>query len=474
MMETFDVVVIGAGPAGYVAAIRASQLGLRTACVDEWIGKDGESTLGGTCLNAGCIPSKALLDSSEHYYRLVHNIGAHGIKADNVRFDVKAMLERKDEIVRRLTRGVEGLFRKNNVTWFRGRGKLREGLKVEVEPRHEKHQKALLEARNIIIATGSVPRSLPMSPMDGRMIVDSSGALEFDEVPRRLGIVGAGVIGVELGSVWNRLGSDVVLLEATDEFLFFVDEEISKVALEEFSRQGLKIRLSARVLSAEARDGEVHVRYEDGDGKHDLAFDRLVVSVGRRPNTDGLDAEAVDLYIDESGFIKVDEGCRTSLPGIYAVGDVVRGPMVAHRGSEEGVMVAERIAGQKTTVNYGAIPWVIYTWPEIAWAGMTEKELREAGREYRAGRFPMRANGRAMAMEENTGLVKLLADAKTDELLGIHMFGPFASELIAEAVVALEYKASAEDIARTVHAHPTISEALHEAALAVDGRSLHM
>ena len=471
-MDSYDVVVIGAGPAGYVAAIRCAQLGLKTACVEEWINKQGKPALGGTCLNVGCIPSKALLDSSEHYQDILHGTQTHGIRISNLELDVPEMIDRKDEIVSTLTSGVEGLFKKNKVTWLKGHGSLQSHNEVLV--RDHKGKESVVTAENIVLATGSTPRYLDAIPVDHETIVDSSAALNFDHVPKRLGIIGAGVIGVELGSVWGRLGSEVVLLEAMDQFLFFVDEQIGNEAHREFERQGLDIRLGARVSSATTGPTGVEVVYQDTNGEHTIEFDKLVVAVGRKPHTKGLDLQNADVLTDERGFIHVDSTCTTSMPHIYAVGDVVRGPMLAHKGSEEGIMVAECIAGQKPHLNYDTIPWVVYTYPEIAWVGKTEKQLHAEAKEYKVGTFPLTANGRARAMNATTGMVKILADKKTDTILGVHIFAPTASEMIAEAVVAMEFKASSEDLARIVHAHPTISEAVHEAALAVDNRPLHI
>ncbi len=471
-MQEFDVIVIGGGPAGYVAAIRSAQLGMKTAIVDEYIGKDNQPALGGTCLNAGCIPSKALLDSSEHYDRVLHKFAGHGIRAKEVDLDVPAMISRKDKIVSTLTRGVAGLMKKNKVTWLQGHGRLELGMKVAVKPHKGKAE--VYQAKHIILATGSTPRMLPNIQVDQERIVDSTGALEFQEVPKKLGVIGAGVIGLELGSVWSRLGAEVIVLEAMDDFLAMTDSQIAKEALKEFKRQGLDIHLGTRVKHAEATKEGVALEYEDGEGSHKLTVDKLIVAVGRKPHTEGLNATEIDLLIDESGYIHVDEFCATNIPGIYAIGDVVRGPMLAHKGSEEGVMVAERIAGMKSRVNHDTIPWVIYTWPEIAWVGQTEDSVRQAGRECKSGTFPMRACGRALAMDETTGMVKVIADAHTDEILGVHIFGAAASELIAETVVAMEYQASSEDLACIVHAHPTMSEAVHEAALGVHGRSLHI
>lgn len=472
-MKEFDVVVIGGGPAGYVAAIRAGQLGLKTALVDEYIGKDGKPSLGGTCLNAGCIPSKALLDSSEHYDRVKHKFAAHGIKAQGVELDVGQMIARKDKIVSTLTQGVVGLLKKNKVTWLQGHGSLALGMHVTVQPHGENAAAEQVKAKHIVIATGSVPRELSNVPIDHERIVDSTGALNFTEVPKRLGVIGAGVIGLELGSVWNRLGAEVVVLEAMDDFLTMTDPEIARTAMKEFKRQGLDIHMGALVKSVEEGANGLTITYEDSKGAQTVEVDKLIVAVGRKPHTDRLNADEVALLIDESGYIHVDQYGRTNIPDIYAIGDVVRGPMLAHKGSEEGVMVAERIAGKASEVNHDHIPWVIYTWPEIAWAGKTENTCRQEGRSVRSGSFPLRASGRAVAMDETVGLVKVIADADSDEILGVHIFGAAASEMIAEAVVAMEYRASAEDLAHIVHAHPTLSEAVHEAALDVHGEAIH-
>jgi dihydrolipoamide dehydrogenase len=468
----YDVVVIGAGPAGYVAAIRCAQLGLNTACTDRWRDDSGRASLGGTCLNVGCIPSKALLDSSHYFYHIKHQAGEHGIVVDDVSMNIATMQKRKDKIVQGLTRGIEGLFKKNNVKRFIGRGSLNSGRRVTVSPENDGDDSEQIEAANIIIATGSVPATLSAAPIDHQHIVDSTGALAFDEAPGRLGVIGAGVIGLELGSVWNRLGSEVVVLEALDTFLPAVDQEITQEAFKTLKRQGLDIRLGAKVINTNITSG-VTVNYEQGGVQEYLEVDKLIVAIGRKPNTEGLDREAAGLKLDERGFIEVDAQCKTNLDGVYAIGDVVRGPMLAHKGSEEGIAVAERIAGQAAHVNYGTIPWVIYTWPEIAWVGKSEQQLKQAGIHYRAGVFPFIANGRARGMGEITGRVKILGDAKTDHILGVHIFGPQGSELIAEAVTAMEFGASTEDLARTVHAHPTLSEAMHEAALAAGGRVIH-
>ncbi len=472
-MSAFDVVVIGAGPAGYVAAIRCAQLGFSTAVVDKWIGKGGKPALGGTCLNVGCIPSKALLESSEQYYQATHKLETHGIRFKGLNVDVPAMIERKDKIVQTLTAGVQFLFKKNRITWIPGAGRLEDAHRVSVTP-HGGGTPTVVEASHIIIATGSAPRDLPNLPLDGASVVDSSGALDFNEVPGEVVIIGAGVIGLELGSVWKRLGSNVVLLEAMDTFLPMVDEQVAQAALKEYAHQGLDIRLGTRVISGKAGKRKVTVQYQDAKGDQSIECDKLVVAVGRKPCTDHLNAERVGLLLDERGYIHVDEYCRTTLPNVYAIGDVVRGAMLAHKGQEEGVMVAERLAGEETKINYDAIPWVIYTAPEIAWVGKTERQLKQAARDYKTGVFPLSASGRAKAMEETAGMVKVISDAKSDRILGVHMLTPAASELIMEAVVALEFAASTEDLQRTVHAHPSISEALHEAALAVDGRPLHI
>jgi dihydrolipoamide dehydrogenase len=471
--KNYDVIVIGAGPAGYVAAIRCAQLGLDTACVDQWRDESGRASLGGTCLNVGCIPSKALLDSSHYFHNIQHQAKEHGILVDSARMDVATMQKRKERIVKGLTQGIEGLFKKNNVRRFMGQGTLEGSGQVRIVPRNEGDDDERIGGRHIIIATGSVPASLPVAPVDQHTIVDSTGALAFPGVPERLGVIGAGVIGLELGSVWNRLGSKVVILEALDEFLPVVDREIADEAFKTLRRQGLDMRLGAKVTGTTV-DAAVAVSYSAGSAEERLEVDKLIVAIGRQPNTDGLNADAAGLELDQGGFIKVDEQCKTNIDGVYAIGDVVRGPMLAHKGSEEGIAVAERIAGQAGHVNYETIPWVIYTWPEIAWAGKNEQQLRQAGVEYRTGMFPFIANGRARGMGETTGRVKVLAEARTDRLLGVHILGPQASELISEAVTAMEFDASSEDLARTVHAHPTLSESVHEAALAAGGRVIHI
>lgn len=472
MSDRFDVIVIGAGPAGYVAAIRCAQLGMKTACVDDWRNADGKPVAGGTCLNVGCIPSKALLESSHLYATASHRMHEHGIGVDGLSLDVSAMIAHKDRIVGELTTGIAALFKSNGIEWIPGRGQLQLDNRVTVTT-HDGAQQDIVAA-HVILATGSAPVALDSAPLQGDVVVDSSGALDWTSVPARLGIIGAGVIGLELGSVWQRLGAGVTLLEAQEDFLAMADPQIAATARKLFTRQGLDIRLGARVLSSEVGDQGVIVVYHDSEGEHRVEFDRLVVAVGRRPNSEGLAAAGVELELDERGFVHVNGDCATSLPGVYAIGDLVRGPMLAHKGSEEGVMVAERIAGQAGEVNYDAIASVIYTHPEIAWVGRTEAALRQAGVEYRAGLFPFAASGRARAMRETDGMVKVLSDAATDTVLGVHIIGDSASELIGQAVIAMEFSASAEDIARTVFAHPTLSEALHEAALDVDGRALHI
>ena len=475
MAQSYDVVVIGAGPAGYIAAIRAAQLGLSTACIEQWKTPDGERALGGTCLNVGCIPSKALLESSEHFERARHKLSAHGIAASDVQFDLAKMLGRKNQIVRKMTGGIAGLFKKNKVTWLQGHGRFVSGgtnWKLEVEG--DKGVEAV-EALNVIIATGSRARHLPGVAVDNKIICDNEGALDFDSVPKRLGVIGAGVIGLELGSVWHRLGSEVRILEALPGFLGAADEAVAKEAWKIFTADGgLSIELGAGVGAVSKSKSGVSIAYKTAQGKESkLDCDRLIVSIGRVPNTEGLGADKVGLRIDEKGFVEVDKNCRASLPRVYAIGDVVRGPMLAHKGEDEGVMVAEIIAGQHGHVNYDAIPWVMYTMPEIAWVGKTEQQLKAEGVAYRAGRFPFVFNGRALGRDEPEGFIKMLADARTDRILGVHAIGSLASELIAEAVVAMEFGASSEDIARICHAHPSMSEVMREAALAVDKRALN-
>jgi dihydrolipoamide dehydrogenase len=471
MARTFDVIVIGAGPAGYIAAIRASQHGMNVACIDEWENRDGKSAFGGTCLNAGCIPSKALLESSELVHRAEHEFSKHGIKVSGLEVDLASMQKRKQAIVRQLTGGIAGLFKANKVEGLVGHGKLLADRKVEFTPKSGEAE--ILEARQVILATGSAPVELKVAPFDGNRIVDSWGALEFDEVPRTLGVVGAGVIGLELGSVWSRLGSEVVVLEAMDEFLAAADRDIASEAAKQFKRQGLAIHLGAKVTDAAASATGVKVDYEDSSGKQSIEVEKLVIAVGRKPYTNGLLGKDCGIQLDERGFIPVDQECRTRVKGVFAIGDCVRGPMLAHKGSEEGVMAADLIAGEVAEMNYNVIPSVIYTAPEIAWVGKTEQEVEASGREYKSGSFPFAASGRAKGMEQTAGMVKIVSARDDDEILGVHILGPMAGELISEAVLAMEFSASTEDIQRTIHAHPTLAEALHEAALAVDKRALN-
>jgi dihydrolipoamide dehydrogenase len=473
MAKTYDVVVIGGGPAGYVAAIRCAQLGLETACVEKWINFQDKPALGGTCLNVGCIPSKTLLESSEQYHQLKEGIDSHGIHVEGVTLDLDKMMARKEDIVLQLTNGIGALFKANGVEWLKGHGKLLADRQVEITARDGSVD--VVGADHVIIATGSRPIDIGAAPADNAegLIVDSTGALDFRVVPKTLGVIGAGVIGLELGSVWNRLGSKVIMLEAVEDFLALADQQVARDALRQFKKQGLDIRLGTRVTATEKTADGVKVHFKDKDGDHEIMVDKLLVSVGRRPNTDNIAAPGADLLFDDRGYIHVDDNCETNLPGVYAVGDVVRGPMLAHKGSEEGIMVAENIAGQHGHLNYDAIPWVIYTNPEIAWVGKTEQALKAEGIPYKIGTFPFAANGRAKAMEAATGMIKILAHAETDTLLGCHIIGPFASELVQEAVLAMEFHASSEDLARTIHAHPTLYEAMHEAALSVHGRALH-
>lgn len=477
MTRDYDVIVIGAGPAGYVAAIRCAQLGLNTACIDNWLDEQGKPSLGGTCLNVGCIPSKALLQSTELYEQANHQFSAHGIEVSGLAFDLQKMMQRKTRVVSELTQGIATLLKSNQVASIHGTAKLLADNQVSVSS-DKTDDKQCYSADHIIIASGSSPVELSVAPLQQELIVDSTGALAFSDVPKKLGVIGAGVIGLELGSVWRRLGSEVVILEAQDAFLSIVDEQIARDASRLFKKQGLDIRLNARLLGAEiisrgkARQVEVHYQDENGDQRE--MFDRLIVAVGRKPNTDYIADEAAGLLLDERSYIHVDDNCETSMPGVYAIGDVVRGPMLAHKGSEEGMMVAERIAGQFSEINYDLIPSVIYTHPEIAWVGKSEAQLKAAGENYRVGSFPFIASGRAKAQGETAGQVKILAHADTDRVLGVHIMGSNASELIAQAVVAMQLGASAEDLALTVFAHPTLSEALHEAALAVGERAIHM
>ncbi|SAK50370.1 dihydrolipoamide dehydrogenase [Caballeronia temeraria] len=468
----FDVIVIGAGPGGYIAAIRAAQLGRKVACVEEWINPAGKPKLGGTCLNVGCIPSKALLASSEQFEKAQLHFDELGIKMDNLSVDVEKMVGRKEAIVEKITGGVEFLFRKNKITWLKGHGKLagKDGGNFKIDVGGETHT-----AQHVIIATGSKARHLPNVPVDNKIVSDNEGALAFTSVPKKLAVIGAGVIGLELGSVWRRLGAEVTILEALPEFLGTTDAALQKEAAKLFKKQGLTIHLGVKIDGVTTTDSSVSLSYKDKDGNaQTLDADRLIVSIGRVPNTDDLGLDSIGLSADERGFIPVDGHCATKVPNVYAIGDVVRGPMLAHKAEDEGVLVAEIIDGQKPHIDYNCIPWVIYTHPEIAWVGQTEQALKAEGREIKAGQFPMLANGRAMGIGETDGFIKIIADAKTDEILGVHIISANASDLIAEAVVAMEFKAASEDIGRICHPHPSLSEVMREAALAVDKRALNI
>jgi dihydrolipoamide dehydrogenase len=474
MSKQFDVVVIGAGPGGYVAAIRAAQLGKSVACIDAWENAKGGPAPGGTCTNIGCIPSKAMLQSSEHFEQVNHHFSEHGIEVAGVTLKLDTMLGRKNTVVKQNNDGILYLFKKNKVTFFHGvgqfSGKTEGGYTIAITGKTEE----VITATNVIIATGSAARALPGLPFDEKQILSNDGALSIGAVPKTLGVIGAGVIGLEMGSVWRRLGAEVTILEAMPEFLAAVDQQMAKEAAKAFAKQNLKIQTGVKIGTIESGANSVTVPYTDAAGaEQKLVVDKLIVSIGRVPFTNGLGADTVGLKLDERGFIAVDDDCKTSLPNVWAVGDVVRGPMLAHKAEEEGVAVAERIAGQHPHVNFNTVPWVIYTSPEISWVGQTEQQLKAAGREYKAGTFPFLANGRARALGDTTGLVKVLADAKTDEVLGVHIVGPMASELISEAVTIMEFRGAAEDIARICHAHPTLSEAMKEAALAVDKRALN-
>ncbi len=475
MAKSFDVVVIGGGPGGYIAAIRAAQLGLRAACIDEWKSADGGPALGGTCTNVGCIPSKALLQSSENYEHAAHGFAEHGIQVKGLGLDLAQMLARKDKVVRQNNEGILYLFRKNKVAFFHGRGSFAGGAAGGWRIRVTGKDGEELSAGHVVVATGSNPRPLPGAPFDNQRILDNAGALAMPEVPKRLGVIGAGVIGLEMGSVWRRLGAQVTILEMLESFLPAADETVAREAWRIFTKeQGLDIVLGAAIARVAANGRGVSIEYSaGGGGERKLECDRLIVSIGRVPNTEGLEAGTVGLKLDQRGFIEVDGHCRTSLPNVWAIGDVVRGPMLAHKAEEEGVAVAQMIAGQSGHVDLDTIPWVIYTAPEIAWVGKTEQQLKAGGAQYRSGQFPFMANGRARALGDTRGFVKFLADAATDRLLGVHIIGPMASEMIAEAVVAMEFRAAAEDIALICHAHPSLSEAMKEAALAVAKRSLN-
>ena len=469
--KEFDLIVIGGGPGGYVAAIRAAQLEMKVLLIDDRQGEDGKPAPGGTCLNVGCVPSKALLDSSKHYHHIQHDYAAHGISVDGVRMDVGQMIDRKRKVVKQLNGGLMQLFKANKIGFANGRGKLLAGREVEVSPNEGERYTA--RGKQVILATGSLPFTIPNVEIDGEQIVDNVGVLEFGAVPKRLGVIGAGVIGLEMGSVWKRLGSEVILFEAMEELLPVVDPDMSRAAAREFKKQGLDIRLGTKVSGAELADGKVKVGFVEKGEEKTETFDKLLVAVGRKAASEGLLADDCGVELTERGQVKVDQDCRTTADGVWAIGDLVRGPMLAHKASEEGVAVVETIAGQHGHINLDHVPWVIYTDPEIAWVGKIEKQLKEDGVEYKAGSFPFAATGRGLAMGEAAGHVKILADAETDRILGAQIIGPTASEMIAELVVAMEFAGASEDLARIVHAHPTLSEAIHEAALAVDKRAIH-
>ena len=468
----YDVVVIGSGPAGYVAAIRASQLGLKTACVEDYINESGDMTLGGTCLNVGCIPSKALLDSSHRYSDALNHLDGHGIGIEKVDLDIPVMMQRKDDIVKKLTGGISGLFAANKVVSIHGRGKVLANSMIEITKTDGSIE--LVETKNIIIATGSSPIQIPSAIFDNKNIVDSTGALEFNKVPKTVGVIGAGVIGLELGSVWSRLGSKVTVIEAMDNFLPMADADIAKDSLKDFIKQGLDIKLGSKLISSNSLKNSVKISYENKEGTHEIEFDKLIVAVGRKPNVSEVFSKDSGITLDDNGFISVNDHCQTSNDNIWAIGDVVRGPMLAHKGSEEGIMVAERIAGKFAEMNYDLVPSVIYTHPEIAWVGKNESELKELGIEYKVGKFPFSASGRALAVEQSTGFVKLISDARTDTILGAHVFGPSAAEIVQQALISMEFGASSEDLGLTIFSHPTVSEALHEAALAVNNQAIHI
>ena len=467
----FDVVIVGSGPAGYVAAIRAAQLGLKTACIEKSLDSEGKSQLGGTCLNVGCIPSKALLDSSHRYSDALNHFSDHGIEVSKPMLDIPKMMKRKEKVVAQLTAGVGGLLKANKVSTIFGEAKVLNANQVQVSTLNKTE---IIETKNIVIASGSLPINIPVAPIDQNNIVDSTGALEFESVPKKLGIIGAGVIGLELGSVWARHGSEVTILEAMDDFLPMADSKISKDVLKEFNKQGLNINLGSKVTSAKSSTKNVKVSFENQDGNAELSFDKLIVAVGRKPNTKNLFDENSGLLLDEKGFIPVNDFCETRVKNIWAVGDVVRGPMLAHKASEEGVMVVERIAGKHAEMHYDLVPSVIYTHPEVAWVGKNEAELLESGIEFKTGSFPFAASGRALATGESAGFVKVIAHKKTDTILGVHAFGPSAADIVQQGVVAMEFGASAEDLGLTIFSHPTVSEALHEAAMAVNGNAIHI
>ena len=468
----FDVVVIGGGPAGYVAAIRSAQLGLKTACIEEYVDAKNNPTFGGTCLNVGCIPSKALLDSSHRYQEATSHLKIHGIEVGSVALDVPTMMKRKNDIVAKLTGGIGGLFAANKVTPIAGRGKVLADSKVQIT--NIEGKKEIIESKNIIIASGSSPIEISSAIFNDTNILDSTGALEIDKVPETLGVIGAGVIGLELGSVWARLGSKVTVIEAMDDFLFMADKEVAKETFKDFKKQGLDIRLGCKLTSSKSLKNSVKITYENNGSSENMEFEKLIVAVGRKPNTSDIFEEDCGISLDEKGFISVNQNCQTDVKNIWAIGDVVRGPMLAHKGSEEGIMVAERIAGKHAEMNYDLVPSVIYTHPEIAWVGKNEEELKNDNIEYKVGKFPFAASGRALAVEQSVGFVKLLTDAKTDTIIGVHVFGPSAAEIVQQALISMEFGASSEDLGLTIFSHPTVSEALHEAALSVSNQAIHI
>ena len=468
----FDVVVIGGGPAGYVAAIRSAQLGLKTACIEEYVDAKNNPTFGGTCLNVGCIPSKALLDSSHRYQEATSHLKIHGIEVGSVDLDIPAMMKRKNDIVAKLTGGIGGLFAANKVTPIAGRGKVLADSKVQIT--NIEGKKEIIESKNIIIASGSSPIEIGSAIFNDTNILDSTGALEIDKVPETLGVIGAGVIGLELGSVWARLGSKVTVIEAMDDFLFMADKEVAKETFKDFKKQGLDIRLGCKLTSSKSLKNSVKITYENNGSSENMEFEKLIVAVGRKPNTSDIFEEDCGISLDEKGFISVNQNCQTDVKNVWAIGDVVRGPMLAHKGSEEGIMVAERIAGKHAEMNYDLVPSVIYTHPEIAWVGKNEEELKNDNIEYKVGKFPFAASGRALAVEQSVGFVKLLTDAKTDTIIGVHVFGPSAAEIVQQALISMEFGASSEDLGLTIFSHPTVSEALHEAALSVSNQAIHI
>ena len=468
----FDVVVIGGGPAGYVAAIRSAQLGLKTACIEEYVDAKNNPTFGGTCLNVGCIPSKALLDSSHRYQEATSHLKIHGIEVGSVALDIPAMMKRKNDIVAKLTGGIGGLFAANKVTPIAGRGKVLADSKVQIT--NIEGKKEIIESKNIIIASGSSPIEIGSAIFNDTNILDSTGALEIDKVPETLGVIGAGVIGLELGSVWARLGSKVTVIEAMDDFLFMADKEVAKETFKDFKKQGLDIRLGCKLTSSKSLKNSVKITYENNGSSENMEFEKLIVAVGRKPNTSDIFEEDCGISLDEKGFISVNQNCQTDVKNIWAIGDVVRGPILAHKGSEEGIMVAERIAGKHAEMNYDLVPSVIYTHPEIAWVGKNEEELKNDNIEYKVGKFPFAASGRALAVQQSVGFVKLLTDAKTDTIIGVHVFGPSAAEIVQQALISMEFGASSEDLGLTIFSHPTVSEALHEAALSVSNQAIHI